>query len=302
MGLGSPVALVAFAWVAVGVLIGGASFAVELSLNLFDWRPSLSLRFVAAIGLYAAGLAASVALHRVTRGALPMATAVVVTLMLAAIGVSHLPAETLSPDSFLGRKLTSPLAYRVAFALALMLPATLLVIRRWSVDASDAWLRKRAARLIPPCALLALGLSATSLVGRRANDPAPYTDAVTVLGGPSGIAIVAELAVTVFLGLLGSSEKLAPPKSAAVDHRELLEQFFRSDRVSAPIKDEVRAACRNTENPAQTQACAHRVLSDGRDRAQRKRDIYDRLAGVALPIGAFAIAVGWRARRPRESN
>jgi hypothetical protein len=296
--------LIAFGWIAAGVFFWGAAIAVDVSLNLFDWRPRLSFGLVAGIGVYLAALAASVALHPATRGTLPMATAVVVTLTVAAIGLSRLPAETLRPGTLLGRTLASPPAYRVAYALALILPAVLLAVRRWRVDAEDSWFRKRAVRLLPPLVVVALGLAVTGVAGRRAHDPARYDDAAKVLGGPSGIAVAAQMAVNVLWGLLaamGSTEKRAPQELPVTDYRELLDQFFRSDRVSAPIKDEVRAACSNDENPAEAHACAHDVLSNGRARAERARKTYLWLGLSALPIGALAIAVGWRARRPREN-
>jgi len=302
MRQGSRIALVASAWIAVGAIVWGAAIVVDLSLNFFDWRPRLTLGLVVAIGVYVAALWANVTLHPFTRGVLPMATAVVVTLTLAAMGLSRLPADTVSPGTFLGRTVASPLAYRVAFAMALILPAVLLAIRRWPVDAEDAWFRKRAVRLLPPLIVIALGLAVAGVAGRRAHDPARYDDAAKVLGGPSGIGVAAQVAFNFLQGLLsamGSTEKPAP--LPVTDYRALLDQFFRSDRVSAAIKDEVRATCSNDENPAEAHACAHDVLSNGRARAERARKIYLWLGLFALPIGALAIAVGWRARRPREN-
>jgi hypothetical protein len=305
MGPGSRTALIAFAWIAFGATFYGAALAAELSVNFFDWRPRLTLVLVVAIGICLTALAFSTALHRVTRGAVPMATAAVVTLMLAFMGFARLPPETVNPGTVLGRTHASPLAFRIAYAVALSLPALLLAVRRWPVDSEDAWFRKHATRLLPPCAVLALGLVVAGVTGRRSNDPARYDAAAEVLGGPSGLVVAAQFALTIFEGMLAAmdpAKKPAPPPYAAVDYRKLLDEFFRSDQVSTAIKDEVRANCSNDENPSEAHTCARRVISDGRLRAQRARENYLWLALSAVPIGAFAIAVGWRARRPREEN
>jgi hypothetical protein len=304
MGPGSRTALIALAWFVFGATFYGGALAAELSLNLFDWHPRLTLALVVAIAVCVAALVSTTALHPLTRGAVPMATAVVVTLTLAFMGLARLPPDTLRPGAF-GRTHASPLVYRITYAVALTLPALLLAVRRWQVDAEDAWFRKRVTRLLPPFALLALGLSVAGVTGRRSNDPARYDAAAEVLGGPSGLAVAAQFALTILQGMLAvmdSTKKPAPPPLDTADYGKLLDQFFRSDRVSTAIKDEVRASCSNDENPSEAHTCARRVLSDGRVRAQRAHETYLWLALSAVPIGAFAIAVGWRARRPREEH
>jgi hypothetical protein len=295
--------LVAVAWIAVGCVLAGALVSLDLSLNFFDWRPHLTAGTLFALAVYLVSLAASIALHRFTRGPLPMATAVVVTLSLAACAVVRLPAETVNPGAFLGRSRASPLLYRVALVAALILPAALLAIRRWKVDASDAWFRKHARRLVPPFAVVALALCASGVIGFRTNDPLRYSEAANVLGGPSGLAVAAQLAVTVFSGLLGdkaSAEKAASQLPTAADYQRALEQFYRSDKVPDAIKDEVRAACSKdaAAGPAQAHSCVHQTLAAARARSEERRVLFGWLAFAAAPIGGFAFAVGWRSRRP----
>jgi hypothetical protein len=297
--------LVAVVWIAVGCVLAGALVSLDLSLNLFDWRPHVTAGTLFALAVYLGALGGSIALHRFTRGPLPMATAVVVTLSLAACAVVRLPAETVNPGAFLGRSRASPLPYRLALAAALLLPAALLAIRRWKVDASDAWFRKNSRRLVPPFALAALALSASGVIGFRRNDPVRYSEAANLLGGPSGLVVAAQLAITVFSGLLGdkaSAEKAASQVPAAADYQRALDEFYGSDRVAPAIKDEVRAACSKdaAAGPARALSCAHQTLAAARARTEERRDLFGWLAFAAAPIGALAFAIGWRARKPAE--
>src|SRR5688572_16444421 len=93
-------AAVALGWFILGSVLAFAGLLLGLSLNFFDWNPSWSFGATAAVALYLAGLAGTIALHRATRGPLPMLTAVAVTLGLAGLGIAQLAPETLTPHAF----------------------------------------------------------------------------------------------------------------------------------------------------------------------------------------------------------
>ena len=311
---------VAVAWLVLGLVMAISAALLDLSLNLFDWQGKWSFGAVAACLLFASALGATFFLHRETSGALPMLVAVIVTLSLFALGALHLPPETREAGAFLGRTRSSPLAYRVAFASALALPALLLGVRRWQTDGSDRWFRRRAPWLAPPLATLGLALLASGLAGRRANDPEPYQSALDVLGGPSALQAFADLALAAgqAVGRASSIEELLVPEileqrmrehsrtpagTREAEHHERLERFLAADDVPAAIRDEVRNACaaHASSEPVRAHSCARDVLSAARQRAERRRRRYGWLGAIGVPFAAAALALSWRARRPRPS-
>ena len=302
-------------WIAIGAVMWPAAFAVQAAQNLFDYNPKLTLMATIASVIYFAALCASVALHGATRGPLPMTTAVLAALGVAAMGLYNLPEEALEPGGLLGRSLASPAAYRVGFAAALALPGVLLGVRRWRVDDSDSWFRKHAARLLPPLVVLTLGLLVPGLAGRRANDPVEYDRAVIVLGGPSvlqqGLRLVAfgitMLEATTVARGGGPRARSAPDERGSMftdeaDCRRLFERFLASDQVPDSVVSEVRTACSADvdTHPSRAHACAHDVLMAGRLRTEKRRTLYQWLALAAAPLAAFAFIVLWRSRRPLQ--
>jgi hypothetical protein len=312
---------IAAAWIVLGAVLAVSALLVDLSLNLFDWHGEWTGALVVACLVFGSALAATLFLHQDTCGAGPMLVAVLVTVSLTALGAAHLPAEPTSPGSFLGRSRASPFGYRLALAFFLALPAILLAIRRWRTDASDSWLRRRAPRLVPPVATLALALIVGGIAGRRASDPAPYEHALEVLGGPSNLVAFAELAVATGKAL-GQAQSLGellvpelveqrvrqhmrtPPGTREAEHHDRLERFLGSAEVPETIRAGVRAACTSeaATHPLRAHGCARDVLIRARQRAEHRRNRFGMLAGAGVPIAAAAIALLWRARRPRPES
>src|SRR4030095_12108797 len=108
-------------------------------------------------------------------------------------------------------------------------------------------------------------------IGYRKNDPVRYSEAANVLGGPSVLVVVAQVAVTGFSTLLG--DKASPAQAASelpteADYQRMLDDFFRSDRVPEAIKNEVRAACsKDAAKPSETHGCAQSALAQWHARA-----------------------------------
>ncbi len=278
-------------------MLGFAGLVLELSLNIFDWRPQLSLPTVLALALYLAALYASVLLHRVTRGPLPIASAAAVTCALLGLGLARLLPDTLSPGDLLGRSIGSPAAYRVLFAAAAALPAVLLVARRWRVDEADAWFA-RAKRWRLPIGALATALLVSGLVGRQINDPERYVEAKEVLGGKNPVLDLVGVLFSVF-----TTHKQPTPDPAS-EARRSLEAFFAGSAVPESIKAEVRAACGQdiAAQPLRAHDCAHKTLYQGKLRLEERRMAFTWLALAAFPIGGVALAFAWRGRRPALSR
>jgi hypothetical protein len=309
--------IVATAWVVLGAVMAVAASLVDLSLNLFDWHPQWSAALVVAGIVFASAALATLALHKETRGPAPMLVAVIVTVALAALGAVHALPEPESPGAFLGRTHASPLWYRVALASALVLPGVAFAVRRWRTDASDLALARRAPRWAPPLAILGLSLIVLGVAGRRSNEPRDYRRALEVLGGPSALEAMAELAMAAgaAFGQASSLEELLVPEileqklrehrstspgTREAEHHARLERFLASADVAEPIRAEVERACAAEleTHPVRAHACARELLNRGRLRAERRRERFGWLAAVGIPIAAAALALAWRARRP----
>jgi hypothetical protein len=312
---------IAFVWVALGGAMSLAALAVELAQNMFDWHSQWSLAATIACVIFALALGASVAMHPATRGPIAMTVALGVTLALLSLGLTRLAPDVPEPGALFGRTLPSPLGYRVGFAVALALPALLLLIRRWKVDESDAWFRRQAPRRLPTVGAVALVLVGVGLTGRHKSDPHVYADAAEVLGGPSAFEALGELALATGRALSRTKniEELlvpeileqrmrehmrTPPGTREAEQHDRLERFLDSDRVPGAIKSEVRSACAEgaATHPVRAHACARDVLARGQRRATERRKHFGVLALAGIPFAALALALGWRARRPARSS
>ncbi len=116
-------------WGVVGAALFLATVYLDLGLNFFDWSPTVEWPERITLGVGALTLVGSLFLGGITRGRIATTVAVLVVLGLAGFGLYLLPAETLSPDTFLGRDLASPLWYRGSRALVLLFPGVFLVLR-----------------------------------------------------------------------------------------------------------------------------------------------------------------------------
>jgi hypothetical protein len=310
--------LVALGWVAVGAGLWIAAAAVEVGQNLGGWQGRWTLGATIGLVVYLLALSISLKLHRRTRGPLAMTAAGLVTFAVAATVVTIFPCA-----AFEGRAVQSPLGYRVGTAIALALPALLLVLRRWPADDSDTWFRRHSARLVPLSSVLALVLLVGGLAGRRKHEPRAYIHAAEVLGGPSWVAELLETSaglVRVPFALLEIVlNPTAPPKRATpeqemaatlrararqAEYRAAVERFAGSNEVPESIKREVREACiqSSSADPSQAHACIRQVLEDGRRRAQTWRARFTALALSAIPFGALALTFLWRSRRATARN
>src|SRR4051812_3184376 len=82
---------VALAWVVIGAVMSSCAVACDMSLNFLDWRGRWDREATVACVVYAAALAASGWLHRVTHGPVAGGAAALVTIGLAGLGLFHLP-------------------------------------------------------------------------------------------------------------------------------------------------------------------------------------------------------------------
>jgi hypothetical protein len=311
---------IALVWIALGGAMTLAALAVEVAQNLFNWHAQWSFAATIACLIFALALGGSVTLHPATRGPIAMTIAVGVSLALLSIGLVRLAPELPEPAALFGRTESSPLVYRVSFAVLLSLPGLLLAIRRWRVDDSDRWYRDQAPRLLPTVGALALVLLGAGLTGRYKSDPRAYAEAAEVLGGPSALEVLGELAhatgrawrraqsmeellVPEILEQRVREQMRTPPGTREAEYHDRLERFFASERVDSAVKAEVRTACADAvaTHPVRAHSCAREVLATSRRRAEARRKHFGLLALGGIPFAALALALCWRARRPAAS-
>jgi len=278
--------------------IGAAWFAIAFAVHaLFAIGTVGELTPWVAIA-YAWAFGSSFALHRNTRGPWLLALAFGVCAALVVEGIAFAyAAETMS------------LLRRIAFAIALALPALALVARRWSVDSDDAWFARRAGRLIPGALVLGLPLLITGIAYASKHDPTAYVRALAILGCDehgTGLrpATDDERRKTTFPH--GWSRADAPHGILWVpanDDKQRMTTFLSGwSRASPSIRAEVQEACGRLLESAAERACpcADRFLSSRSAEIQERRERFRTIAlASALPL-AIAALFAWRGRRRRS--
>ena len=255
----------------LAVLLGwcGAAFAVQTAFAITV--TSGATAWVAVV--YVLGLLATFPLHPKTRHSLTLVVAFALGWALFVEGI----AFAISAEE-------AALAKRLVLAALLALPLGALLVRRRSLEPSDAWFGRSARRVVPLALVVALPLSAFGLHGALRTDPTPYERARRALGHDP-------LEMVFFDGLSGD------PRARGRRCWSSLESSWAA--VTQDIRDRVYAACRGlaADDPWRACTCADGLLANEVRSLRDRRDRFHHVALASALPWAIAALFAWRGRR-----
>lgn len=129
-------------WIGAFVFAWGGATGISLFQNFFDWEPELQMGSVVCGVVYLLALIAVVALSWPTWQGGGTILPLVLCALLALTGLAAVDAEQIDPGSFMGRKMVSPLWFRVLLLGLYLLPGLIFAVGRF-VRLRRDWLVRR---------------------------------------------------------------------------------------------------------------------------------------------------------------